>query len=140
MQVFFRLERELLLQGKPGTMDYTDKNTIAQSIIGSGKEIESADIAALRPPRYRHLILSNDWFKVGNKNKSPSIKPNTSPSIISDKKPQGKFSFLELTKLISSNWKEVCSNDTVTKDFCKLIADGEAARYKQGEVRDVCLL
>ncbi len=43
---------------------------------------------------------------------------------------KSKFTFLELTKLISSRWKEVCQNDPETKDFCKKIADAEAARYR----------
>ena len=43
---------------------------------------------------------------------------------------KSKFTFLELTKLISSRWKEVCQNDPETKDFCKNIADAEAARYR----------
>lgn len=136
-QVFFQLERELLLQN---ASDDLEKNETAQKILSSGKEIESPDVAALRPPQYRHLALSVDWYVVGNKYKSSSTKSSDSvPSTFAPskrsasakkKENHGKISFLELTKLISSKWREV---DPVTKEFCKKIAAGEAERYKKGK-------
>lgn len=133
--VFFQLERELLLQN---ASDDLEKNETAQKILSYGKEIESPDVAALRPPQYRHLALSVDWYVVGNKYKSSSTKSSDSvPSTFAPskrsasakkKENHGKISFLELTKLISSKWREV---DPVTKEFCKKIAAGEAERYKK---------
>jgi len=112
-----------------------------QEILSSGKEIESSDLAAHRPRQYRHLIMPTDWFIVGSKNKSASTKlylGDSPPNIMSSeaalvgkqKETRAKFTFLELTKLISSRWREVCKNDPVTKDFCNKIASKEAARYK----------
>ena len=82
-----------------------------------------------------------DWFIVGSKNKSASTKlslGDSPPNIMSSeaalvrkqKETRAKFTFLELTKLISSRWREVCKNDPVTKEFCNKIASKEAARYK----------
>ena len=112
-----------------------------QKILSSGKEIESSDLAAHRPRQYRHLIMPTDWFIVGSKNKSASTKlslGDSPPNIMSSeaalvgkqKETRAKFTFLELTKLISSRWREVCKNDPVTKEFCNKIASKEAARYK----------
>lgn len=138
-QVFFQLERELLLQDGSDDMK---KCEAAQKILSSGKEIESSDVAALRPPQYRHLALSVDWFVVGNKYKSSSTKSSSDSSTFAPskrrasakkKESHGKISFLELTKLISNKWRKVCQNDPVTKEFCKKIAAGEAARYKKGK-------
>lgn len=117
----------------------------AKKILSSGKDIESPQVAALRPPRYRHLVLSTDWYVVGNKYKcvsTTSSDNSTDSSTITTtrrrgstkkKGAHGKISFLELTKLISGKWREVCQNDPVTKEFCKKIARSEAARYKEGE-------
>lgn len=119
------------------------ENETAQKLLSSGKEIESPEVAALRPPQYRHLLLSTDWYVVGNKYKSNASArgsgtddtgtENTSKRRAAAKKKEvhGKISFLELTKLISTKWKDVCQNDPVTKEFCKKIAVGEATRYKK---------
>lgn len=115
------------------------KSETAQKLLSSGKEIEPPEVAALRPPQYRHLILSTDWYVVGNKYKSNAsakgseTNVNTSKRRAANKKKEvhGKISFLELTKLISTKWKDVCQNDPVTKEFCKKIAAGEATRYKK---------
>ena len=130
--VFFRLERELLLQGTPDSDAFEiEKSRAEERILSCGKEIESSDVAARRPQQYRHLIMAVDWMIVGS---STSCQADPSGKRASkrrkDADAKSKFTFLELTKLISSRWKEVCQNDPETKDFCKNIADAEAARYR----------
>eukprot|EP00986_Skeletonema_menzelii_P019155 scaffold27070_cov147-Skeletonema_menzelii.AAC.18 len=135
--VFFRLERELLLQGKPDGIDDLEKIKAEKKILSSGRKIESSDVAARRPRQYRHLIMPVDWMVVGNSTSSvpsfeatPFGKRSTNQRKKKETHAKSKFTFLELTKLISSRWREVCQNDPETKEFCKKIADGEAARYK----------
>eukprot|EP00573_Skeletonema_grethae_P006523 CAMPEP_0201695870 /NCGR_PEP_ID=MMETSP0578-20130828/7689_1 /ASSEMBLY_ACC=CAM_ASM_000663 /TAXON_ID=267565 /ORGANISM="Skeletonema grethea, Strain CCMP 1804" /LENGTH=487 /DNA_ID=CAMNT_0048181781 /DNA_START=26 /DNA_END=1489 /DNA_ORIENTATION=+ len=132
--VFFRLERELLLQGKSDNRDASEQSKAKQNILSSGKEIESSDVSALRPPQYRHLIMPKDWMVVGSSaSKVAPSGANPFDRRANDKRKETctKFTFLELTKLVSSRWREVCQNDPETKDFCKKIADKEAARYRE---------
>ena len=108
-----------------------EKSRAEEKILSCGKEIESSDVAARRPQQYRHLIMQVDWMIVGSSTScetAPSGKRASKRRKNTDAK--SKFTFLELTKLISSRWKEVCQNDPETKDFCKKIADAEAARYR----------
>eukprot|EP00574_Skeletonema_japonicum_P002859 CAMPEP_0201714694 /NCGR_PEP_ID=MMETSP0593-20130828/1062_1 /ASSEMBLY_ACC=CAM_ASM_000672 /TAXON_ID=267983 /ORGANISM="Skeletonema japonicum, Strain CCMP2506" /LENGTH=509 /DNA_ID=CAMNT_0048203993 /DNA_START=18 /DNA_END=1547 /DNA_ORIENTATION=- len=132
--VFFRLERELLLQGKSDDRDDLEQSKAELKILSSSKEIESSDVAAHRPPQYRHLIMPTDWMVVGSS--VSKIIPSESTSFDrsandKNKETRAKFTFLELTKLISSRWREVCQNDPETKVFCKKIANTEAARYRE---------
>lgn len=133
-KIFFRLERELLLQGKSDNRDALEQSKAEQKILSSGKEIESTDVSAHRPPQYRHLIMPTDWMVVGSSASQvtpPGAKPFDRRASDKSKETRAKFTFLELTKLISSRWREVCQNDPKTKEFCKKIADIEAARYRE---------
>lgn len=134
LQVFFRLERELLLQGKSDNIDALEQSKAKENILTSGKEIESSDVSGHRPAQYRHLIMPIDWMVVGSSASkvTPSrANPFDRKANNKSKETRAKFTFLELTKLISSRWREVCQNDPVTKEFCKKIASAEAARYRE---------
>jgi len=98
LQVFFQLEREYLLQSQedgPSNGAYTIKKILAQE-----REVESPEMVALRPPRYRHLILPADWYVVGSKYTGKG-DPTSYRRDRKHRKTHGVITFVELTKLVS---------------------------------------
>jgi len=123
--VFFQLEREFLLQSREDGLSngaYTVKRILDQE-----RQVESPEKVALRPRKYRHLILPSDWYVVGSKYTGKG-DPNSYRRDRKHRKTHGVISFVELTKLVSSKWKVV---DPETKDYCRNIAQGEYKRYRK---------
>jgi hypothetical protein len=89
-----------------------------QTPTSSKEFFESADAsyAALRPERYRHLVLPVDWYVVGMNRKKRNDHIN-----------HGMISFNDLSKAIADKWKTV---DAETKAYCELIANSEHHRYE----------
>lgn len=89
--------------------------------------MDSPENVARRPPRYRHLILPADWFVVGSKYTGKG-DPDSYRRDRKHRKTHGVITFVELTKLVASKWKEA---DPETKDYCRNIALGESKRYRK---------
>ena len=133
--VFFQLERELLLQSNHNngnnnknahnTIDDNEGGYTPTKILSKGKQIDPH--ASSRPPQYRHLILPHDWYVVGSKYASQQ----SNLTHRKHRKMHGLISFVELTKYVSARWKEVCRSDPVTKEYCAKIAQGELMRYRK---------
>jgi len=82
-----------------------------------------------RPPRFAHLHLSPLWYD--STHRLAESKRNKAKR--KHRKTHGLVGFLELTKMIAKEWKVV---DTITKSYCKRVADRQLVLYKE-EMKEV---
>lgn len=121
-------EEEAIIPPKPrrpltcyGIFSVLERNFIWQQDTKQSTNVPSYNTsddpyAAIRPQRYRSLVLPSNWFKVGMNRKKRSEHVN-----------HGVISFEEMTKVIAERWK---SADVETKAFCEVIANDERERHK----------
>mmetsp|Transcript_25132 Transcript_25132/g.51895 ORF Transcript_25132/g.51895 Transcript_25132/m.51895 type:complete len:446 (+) Transcript_25132:144-1481(+) len=111
--IFFHLEKERVLQEQ------------GQGFAAKIKTIDpvNRDLdmdAALRPTRYQHLVLPVKWYVPDpDKKRRLAIRKNRAP-------PHGIFTFVELSKMISSEWKRI---DEETRTYCTELADEQLKLY-----------
>ncbi len=113
--IFFHLEKERILQeqgrgyaAKVKTIDPIDR------VLDTG--------ASHRPTRYQHLVLPVDWYMPDpGKKRRLGTKSNRAP-------PHGIVTFVELSKMISSEWKVI---DEETKNYCIDLADEQLRLYNK---------
>jgi len=82
-----------------------------------------------RPPRFAHLQLSPLWYD--STHRLAESKRNKAKR--KHRKTHGLVGFLELTKMIAKEWKNV---DAITKSYCKRVADRQLVLYKE-EMKEV---
>ncbi len=111
--IFFHLEKERVLQEQG--RGYAAK---IKAIDPSDRDLDMG--AALRPTKYQQLVLPVEWYVPDPGKKCRlATKKNRDP-------PHGIFTFVELTKMISSEWKVI---DEETKTYCTNLADEQLQLY-----------
>eukprot|EP01083_Nonionella_stella_P264880 897927_1 len=101
--IFFQIEREYILQNLGVIPNIKEEN------IFSYNDPSYAGLPAV-PARYDGIILPSDWYVPG---KSRRKKRQHRAS-------HGKISFTDLSKSISSAWRNI---DDETKLFCAKLSD-----------------
>jgi len=109
-----------------------DEDKPYPTIDSKGRQLnipsDSNDILP-RPPRFAHLQLSPLWYD--STHRLAESKRNKAKR--KHRKTHGLVGFLELTKMIAKEWKVV---DSITKSYCKCVADRQLILYKE-EMKEV---
>ncbi|KAL3792089.1 hypothetical protein ACHAW5_008980 [Stephanodiscus triporus] len=146
--LFFQLEREYILneirEGRKHTEDHIVKDALSSSAEGESKTgpVITGDTTATTrtgkasptddpqtdseyfydpdiPARYSHLRLEKHWYSVGHKQKRKH------------RKTEGSCSFMDLTRMVSSYWKNIETTDPYIKQYCQKLAHAELDVYKK---------
>eukprot|EP00956_Cyclotella_meneghiniana_P025840 scaffold54707_cov67-Cyclotella_meneghiniana.AAC.1 len=111
--LFSILERRYILQQECQKSDVTQHSPMNKN----NRSHSNCDpYGAIRPLRYRDLVLSPDWYIVGANRKKRGEHKN-----------HGLISFQDLSKTLSARWQTA---DDEIKAYCKKIADGELDKYR----------
>lgn len=112
--LFSILERRYILQQSQKS-DSTESS--AQNNNTGDCDSNSDPYGAIRPPRYRDLVLAPDWYVVGANRKKRQDHQN-----------HGLISFQDLSNTLSGRWQTA---DDEIKAYCKKIANGELDNYRK---------
>ena len=102
--LFFFLERQVLRQASG--LDMMCLEIANDASLGPYADLKMPPF----PPRYSSLVLPHDWFVHGKKNKEKRVHTKKMDSVAS---------FTEMTKIISSHWKNA---DEETVQFVRTVA------------------
>jgi len=127
--LFFQLEREYILnelkEGRQPSDDPISQGTLSnagETKLGPAGVDAQDDpkfyIDRNIPARYSHLKLDKLWFSVGHKPKRKH------------RKTEGSCSFMELTRMVSTCWKNIDAVDPYIKQYCQKLANEELEAYK----------
>ena len=120
--LYSMLERRLILQQQlepqEGNSKADPNSKASADATLNASNISTDPYDAVRPQRYRNLVLPPNWYVVG----ANRVKRQ-------DHKNHGLISFTDLSVTVAESWKKEADDEV--KEFCRKIAEGEHARYRK---------